>query len=215
MKSAITSILAACLALAALGVLPLAEAQEPTSARAVNFVAPQVWAASRSVERGARAVTVKSVDARIDILEGVATTELLIRLANATGRPQEASLLLSVPKGATVRAFDFQGTASEPTAELLPAGEAKATYNGIVSKLRDPALLEFVGFSLIRSSVFPVPASGEQAVKVTYEHILPAAGGRLEYVGGTPAELGMESTYNVVFGKPEVVEWVLARIGQH
>jgi Ca-activated chloride channel family protein len=39
-----------------------------------------------------------------------------------------------------------------------------------------------VGYSLLRTSVFPVPASGTQAVKVVYEHILPSSGGRLEYV---------------------------------
>jgi Ca-activated chloride channel family protein len=127
-------------------------------------------------------VTVTALNAVVDILQGVATTRLLIRLRNPSPRPQEASLLLSVPAGATVHAFDFQGSAAEPTAEIVEAGKAKATYNHIVAKLRDPALLEFVGTSLIRTSVFPVPASGEQAVEVTYEHILPSAGGRLEYL---------------------------------
>ncbi|MHC4597736.1 MAG: VWA domain-containing protein [Planctomycetota bacterium] len=161
--------------------LPLL-AQERPPARAVQTVAPQVWALARSSATLARPVSVTGVDVKIDIVQGVATTEFLIRLRNPTPTQQEATLLLCLPHGAAVRSFDFQGKADEPKAEILPAAEAKATYTSIVAKLRDPALLEFVGFSLLRTSVFPVPASGTQAVKVVYEHILPSAGGRLEYV---------------------------------
>ena len=52
----------------------------------------------------------------------------------------------------------------------------------IVAQTRDPALLEFVGHALVRSSVFPIPASGTQHVRVSYEQVLPADDARLDYV---------------------------------
>ncbi|MHC4777866.1 MAG: VWA domain-containing protein, partial [Planctomycetota bacterium] len=165
--------LAACAA-------PSAVAQD--AGPGVVTVAPQVWASSRARATVAAPVTVTGVEAGVDVRQGVATTTLLVRLANPAARDQEATLLLCLPIGASVRAFDFQGKADEPTAEILPATAARDTYNSIVARLRDPALLEFVGYSLLRTSVFPVPASGTQAVKVLYEHILPSSGGRLEYV---------------------------------
>ena len=61
-----------------------------------------------------------------------------------------------------LRGFTFSGSAKEPTAKLLPKGEAQAIYRSIVSKLKDPALLEFAGYNMVRSSVFPVPARGTQ-----------------------------------------------------
>jgi len=83
-----------------------------------------------------------------------------------------------VPDGAAVRGFDFSGPGKEPSAELLPKDKAEATYKSIVAKMKDPALLEFAGYNLIRSSVFPVDAHGEQKIRLTYEHLLPADGGQ-------------------------------------
>lgn len=51
-----------------------------------------------------------------------------------------------------------------------------------MAQTRDPALLEFVGHSVVKSSVFPVPANGTQKVRVTYEQLLEADGARLDYV---------------------------------
>ncbi|MCU0722155.1 MAG: VIT and VWA domain-containing protein [Planctomycetes bacterium] len=171
---------AAALALALL-LAAAAAAQDVPERSSVNFVAPQAWATARS-HAGPAAFRVAGVEARVDIVEGVATTELLVRLENPSGAPQEARLLIAVPAGAAVRSFAFQGSSAEPSAELLPASSARETYAAIVSRLRDPALLEFAGTALVRSSVFPVPPGGTQAVRLVYEHVLPSEGGRLEYV---------------------------------
>ena len=56
----------------------------------------------------------------------------------------EAELLVPVPDGAAVRGFDFSGPGKEPSAELLPKDQAKATYKSIVAKIKDPALLDAI-----------------------------------------------------------------------
>jgi Ca-activated chloride channel family protein len=116
------------------------------------------------------------------IREQVATTMMEIRLRNPATARQEAELLVPVPDRAVIRGFSFQGPGAEPSARLLPRDEAKAIYDRIVAQARDPALLEFAGFNLVRSSVFPVEAGGTQAVRLTYEHLLPATGDRVDYV---------------------------------
>jgi Ca-activated chloride channel family protein len=147
---------------------------------AANIIVPQ----SRSYRLSGteQPVEITGVVAEVRILEQVATTTMDVALANPTNRIQEAEMLIPVPEGAVVRSFDFEGSAKEPTAKLLPKAEAQLIYRGIVSKLRDPALLEFSGYSLIRSSVFPVAAGGKQQVRITYEHGLKADGNRLDYV---------------------------------
>lgn len=154
-------------------------AQEAMS-YAANVVLPQsrVMNAGHPISRAS--VTIESVNARIEIMEQAATTVLQIELANPSPTQQEAELLVPVPDDAVIKGFDFQGAGKEPSARLLPAGEARATYDAIVAKLRDPALLEFAGGQLVRSSVFPVPAGGKQTVRLTYEHLLPASGNRLD-----------------------------------
>ena len=69
---------------------------------------------------------------------------------------------------------------SEPSAQLLPKDEARQIYDSIVAKIRDPALLEFIGYNLIRSSVFPVEPKGDQKVRLTYEHVCEADGDRID-----------------------------------
>lgn len=129
-----------------------------------------------------RSVEITDVTVGVVILEQAATTTMDISLRNPSSTRQEAELLVPVPEDAAVRGFTFQGSSSEPTATLLPKDEARKIYDAIVAKARDPALLEFVGSSLIRSSVFPVEAGGTQKVRLTYEHLLPADGERVDYV---------------------------------
>lgn len=115
------------------------------------------------------------------INDQTATTVMEIGLRNTSGRRMEADMLVPVPDGAVVRAFTFQGAAREPTAELLRKEEARSIYQSIVAKSRDPALLEFIGLNLIRSSVFPVEPHGTQKVRLTYECLLSNDGDRVDY----------------------------------
>ncbi len=130
----------------------------------------------------AQPVVVTEVEARIDVADQIATTTLDIALRNPTGRPQESELLVPVPSGAVLKMFAFEGGNSEGTARLLPRDEARRIYDSIVAQTRDPALLEFVGNAVVKSSVFPVPANGVQKVRVTYEQLLEADGARIDYV---------------------------------
>jgi len=72
----------------------------------------------------------------------------------------------------SVKGLDFQGPAQEPTASLLDKTEARSIYDSLVNKVRDPALMEFVGYNLVRTSVFPVEAHGAQKVRLTYEYMV-------------------------------------------
>ena len=123
---------------------------------AANLIVPQ--SRSYSFSGSQQQVQITGVQAEVRILEQVATTTMDVGLSNPTRQIQEAEMLIPVPDGAVVRSFTFAGSAKESTAKLLPKHEAQAIYRSIVAKLRDPALLEFAGYSLIRSSVFPVPS---------------------------------------------------------
>ncbi|HKO59950.1 MAG TPA: VWA domain-containing protein [Pyrinomonadaceae bacterium] len=155
----------------------------PTAAfqpMAANLIIPQSRA--YSLRPNKQQIQISDVAAEIRIVHQVATTTLEVGITNPGAQQQEAEMLIPVPEGAVLRGFDFVGSSKEPTARLLPKGEAIATYRSIVSKLRDPALLEFAGYNLVRSSVFPVPARGTQRVRLIYENILKADGNRVDYV---------------------------------
>lgn len=131
---------------------------------------------------GAPPVRVESVSAHVRISDRAATTTLEFVLRNPIARMQEAVLLLPVPDGAAVSSFTFDGPASESTAKILPRAEARALYDRITARMKDPALLEFAGYCCLRSSVFPVPANGMQKIRLTYDHVLEVDGDRVDYV---------------------------------
>lgn len=147
--------------------------------RISHVVMPQVRGFALRGE--ADPIEVEAVNARVEIVGQVATTNLEVIVTNPHSRIAEAVLLLPVPEGAVVDRFVFEGPADEPTARLLPKEEARATYDAIVARIKDPALLEFAGCRLIRSSVFPVPAGGTQRIRVGYHHLLEADGARVDY----------------------------------
>jgi Ca-activated chloride channel family protein len=128
------------------------------------------------------ALQITGVTVGVVVRGQAATTMMEIHLRNPAPARQEAELLVPVPDGAVVRGFSFQGAGAEPSARLLPHDEARETYDRIVAQARDPALLEFAGFNLVRSSVFPVEPGGTQAVRLTYEHLLAVSGDRVDYV---------------------------------
>ncbi|NQT18524.1 MAG: VWA domain-containing protein [Planctomycetes bacterium] len=154
-------------------------AHRSLSPRASNLIIPQ----SRSfpVRPGAVVTKITDVAASVDIIDLVATTTMEIGIQNPSGTMQEAEMIVPVPDGAVLRGFTFQGGSDEPTAEILPREEARQIYNSIVAQLRDPALVEFAGYNLIRTCVFPVPPNGTQRVRLVYENLLPADGNRVDY----------------------------------
>ena len=146
-----------------------------------SYVVPQ-W---RAVAPQPGQVVMTQVDVTVSIVEQIATTVMDISLQNTGNSRLESELIVPVPDDAVVRGFTFAGApgaGKEPTAELLRKQDARAIYDAIVRQSRDPALLEFVGNSLIRSSVFPVEPRGTQKVRLTYETLLPAEGPRVDYV---------------------------------
>ncbi len=111
----------------------------------------------------------------------VARTTMEVTIANTGERVRDVEFVVPVPDGATTVAFDFHGSEAEPTARLLPADEARRTYDEIVGRLRDPALLEFMGSAAVRSSVFPVGPGDRQRLRLSYEHVLSGGSRRIDY----------------------------------
>jgi Ca-activated chloride channel family protein len=148
---------------------------------ASNVIVPQCRRRAFAPDRR-KAIEITEVNVLIDILESTAVTTIELQLYNTTRRRQEAELIVPVPDGAVVRGFAYDGPEGEITAQVLPKDEAKRIYQQLVSKIRDPALVEFIGYNLIRSSVFPIQARGKQKVRLTYEHLLEVDSNRVDYI---------------------------------
>ncbi len=160
--------------------LPPLFASDAELLRCTDFVVP--GARSFTVYPAQQGLAIVQVRASVKILEETASTTLEVELVNRGSVQSEAVLLLPVPEDAAVSGFGFDGPAPEPTARILPREEARRLYDSIVARIKDPALLEFAGSNLVRSSVFPIAPGAKQRVRLTYEHLLARDGARIDYV---------------------------------
>jgi len=127
-------------------------------------------------------IEVTAVEVQVTVQEQVATTTMTTRLRNPGNTDLAAELMVPVPDGAVVRGLACKGADDAPNAEVLRKAAARETYEALASAAEDPALLEFVNYNLVRTSVFPVQAGRTQSVRLTYEHLLPSDGGRIDYL---------------------------------
>jgi Ca-activated chloride channel homolog len=104
---------------------------------------------------------------------------------------QEVEILLPVPADAVVTNGLLLADGKEYPAEVLPADEARAIYEEIVRRRRDPALIELVGHGLIRLSAFPIPPGGTRQVSFRYSQSLPAREGRIRLLFPVSALCGL------------------------
>jgi Ca-activated chloride channel homolog len=178
----------------------------PDRELAPNVLMPQSAQRAFTITPREGNVVITKVEATVDILDQVATTTIEVKLRNTSSRREEAELIMPVPDRAVIQSFTYEGAGNEGQAKILPKDEARRIYNSLVAKIRDPALLEFIGCNLVRSSVFPVEANSTQWVRLTYEHLLPSDTNRIDYV--LPRSQSLEYkvpwqiTFNIKASKP-------------
>ncbi len=118
----------------------------------------------------------------VDIRELAATTTVDQEFFNPNDAVLEGTYLFPLPAGAVIDrlAMELDGRMSE--AELLPADKARAIYEEIVRKSRDPALLEYVGRGAFRLRVFPIEPGSAKRIRLRYTQLLASDSGLSEYV---------------------------------
>jgi Ca-activated chloride channel family protein len=87
---------------------------------------------------------------------------------NETDTALEAIYYFTLPKGATTTDFAMWMDGKRIKGEVLPRERARAVYDSIVSRLRDPALLETSDGDLFTASVYPIPPRGTQRIEVEF-----------------------------------------------
>jgi Ca-activated chloride channel family protein len=117
----------------------------------------------------------------IAIEDQVAVTRVEQTFRNHTDRPLEATYVFPVPRGAGIRKFSMWVDGKEVLGELIEADRARRIYTDIVRRTQDPGLLEYMGNSVMRLRIFPVPAKGDQKVALSYTSLAARDGDIVEY----------------------------------
>ncbi|MDD2714885.1 MAG: VIT and VWA domain-containing protein [Candidatus Wallbacteria bacterium] len=110
------------------------------------------------------------VDVRI--VENHATTSVDEIFRNPTNRRIEGLYIFPLPVGASISEFSFEIGGVLQKGEILEREKARAIFEEIVRKIRDPALLEFYGQGLFKVSIFPIEPREEKRIVLKYNEIL-------------------------------------------
>ncbi len=126
---------------------------------------------------------------------------------NTGGGLAEGSYLFPLPGEAVFTDFSlFQGS-QELRGEMLPADQARAIYEEIVRRKRDPALLTLAGHGLVRAQVFPIGPGETRRVILRFTQMMRREGDayRLRYALGQRG--GPDSAIRISITIPEAEPW--------
>jgi len=149
-----------------LGALALV-AWAPTAARAQGFIIDH-----RAHVPLARAYEVREVAVDAHVREQVAEVQVSQTFHNPGSFELESEYLFPLPDEGAIQNFVLMVDGRELPGRLLPKDEARRIFEEIVRTKRDPALLEYMGRGLFRTSVFPIPPHADRKVTLRYTQLL-------------------------------------------
>ena len=120
----------------------------------------------------AKPLAIKSQRVSVEIQDGTSLTRVEQVFQNEGPQQLEAHYIFPLPKGAALSEFYLWINGKKTKAELLEKEKATTIYEGIVRRLADPGLLEYIDSDVFRVRVFPVPARGEQKVELAFSQVL-------------------------------------------
>lgn len=125
---------------------------------------------------------VKSHRVDVTIADQIATTKIDQVFHNPHDWLAQGTYLFPIPEGATIDNFTMVIDNEPVQAKILTAEEARKIYDDIVRRLKDPALLQYVGRGAIQVSVFPIKPGEDRRVQIEYRQVLTADSGLIRYV---------------------------------
>ncbi|MFC2167206.1 VIT domain-containing protein, partial [Acidobacteriota bacterium] len=151
------------------------------------FSAVQVYADGFIIPRPQRGelippLSVKYHRVEVNILGQVAKTTIDQVFINHHSRDIEGEYIFPLPENASISEFSMYIGDKKITGEILDRDQARRVYEDIVRRMKDPALLEYVGRNLFRARVYPIPAHGEKRIKLSYTEILKSEARLVRYL---------------------------------
>lgn len=115
--------------------------------------------------------------ADVKIKDQFATSKVEQEFHNPNSRQLEGTFLFPVPKGAHISKFTMNIDGKPVEAELLAGDKARAIYEDIVRRAKDPALLEYAGRDLFKVRIFPIEPHARKKIALTWSQVLRADSG--------------------------------------
>ena len=125
---------------------------------------------------------IKELGVQTRLVDQVAQVQVSQTFVNTGSRQLEVSFVFPLPYDGAVDQMTLMVDGKEYPAKLLGADDARRLYEDIVRKNKDPALLEWMGTGLFKTSVFPVPAGASRTVSLRYSQLCRKSDGLTDFL---------------------------------
>ncbi|MGW8256130.1 MAG: VIT domain-containing protein [Thermoguttaceae bacterium] len=125
---------------------------------------------------------IKDLDVRARLIDQVAQVQVSETFVNSGNRAMEVAFVFPLPYDGAIEQMTLLIDGKEYPAKLLDAQQARRLYEEIVRKNRDPALLEWAGRGMFKTSVFPVPPGSERTVSLRYSQLCRQQNGLTDFL---------------------------------
>ncbi len=126
---------------------------------------------------------------QVQLVDRVLRYEVTEIFRNAGGAVAEADYVFPLPAGAAFEDLKLSINGELVSGETMNADKARGIYEDIVRKMRDPALVEWMGSGLLRARIFPIAPGEEKTVVVRFQSVAVREGDalRIDYRRGSDA----------------------------
>ncbi|MDR1053770.1 MAG: VWA domain-containing protein [Planctomycetaceae bacterium] len=125
---------------------------------------------------------IKSLEVNTNITGQIADVSVSQTFVNTGKTQMEVSFVFPLPYDGAINSMTLLVNGKEFNAKLLDAKAARKTYEDIVRRNQDPALLEWIGNGMFKTSVFPIPAGESRVVNLKYTQLLKVDGGLTDFL---------------------------------
>lgn len=126
-------------------------------------------------------IELRSMTVTTDIRDQVAQTTVEQVFFNPNSHVVEGTYLFPLPAHAVIEEFTLWINGKPTPAELLDAKKAQQIYEGIVRRMKDPALLQYAGGGLLKARVYPIDPRAEKRLKIVTRETLTSDFGTVAY----------------------------------
>ncbi len=125
---------------------------------------------------------IDAIEIHAKLVDQVAEVGISQTFQNTGSGPIEVCFVFPLPYDSAIDKLTLLVDGKEFEGKVLPADEARKLYEEIVRKNKDPALLEWLGTGVFRTSVFPVPAGAKRTVHLRYTQMCRQSQGLTDFL---------------------------------
>ncbi|HIA63501.1 MAG TPA: VWA domain-containing protein [Planctomycetaceae bacterium] len=125
---------------------------------------------------------IKSLDVNVNLNGQVARVQVSQEFKNTSKRTIEASFVFPLPYDGAIDRLTLLVGNKEYEAKLIDRDEARRIFEGYVRRNQDPALLEWMGSGMFKTSVFPIPPGETRKVTIRYSQVCRQFQGMTEWL---------------------------------